>query len=259
MYKVYYLTTDLDLGIPMYVGATKLSLKERLIDHYGSRKRGLNKVNNWKYSRGRGVKIFLLQDNISKENIDKIEQFWIKFWKDINPDLRNSNKIMRYSHKSEMMITTRLEINKAISKSLDYKKIKVIVLNKDSSFNSEWDSVTNCSKFFKIKEESILDNIKDKRRNTKYIFINKKDYVVGKDYSYKVYKSIPGTISEKCRNAFLDKIRRKCTIENIITKEVIDFNSLSECANYLGLGVSSVVLSVKRNSISKKLFKIKWL
>ncbi len=259
MYKVYYLTSKLDFYIPMYIGATKLSLKDRLKSHF----RELNskyptKKDNWKKSRRKEVEIFLIEENISKELIAEREQFWINYWRKLNDKLTNSNKKILYGIKPEYTFSDRQEINNKIKESIKYRTKSIVVLYKNGNFYKQYNKINECSKELGIKEESIINSAKNIRQNSKFNFIYLSEYDENKDYSYlnKYKRNIPARISEKCRQQNLKVLRTPCYIEDIYTKEKLEFDSYTKCASFLGLKSSTIYSNIKRNSTCLKKYKI---
>lgn len=260
MYKVYYLTSEKDLDEPMYVGATKLSLDKRLIHHYRelSVKTNTHK-DNWKKSRGKSIKICMIEDNITLENIGEREQYWINYYRIINPKLTNSKKDIIYGKKPDYTFLERKAINDKIEKALKFKNKSVVVLHKNNIFFKRYDKIIDCSRDLKIKTESIILSAKNKRQNKKYNFVYEIDYSPEKDYTYlNSYKrQIPAIISEKCRENNLKVLKSSCYIEDIKTGEKLYFDSHTKCAEFLKVRRSTVSSNIKRKSICKKKYYVR--
>jgi hypothetical protein len=251
MYRIYYLTSDKDFNMPMYVGMTKLLLKDRLKNHLSHTKKH-SKINNWKKSVN-NVRICLIEDGIQTfEECSSAELGWINFWKKINPELKNSifYKLSDNPYKNSIE-----NIRKNISEGVRRKRCKdVIVLDLNGNFVGEFPTIKEASLNTKIKEETISLILKNKSKASKLIFIYKDEYVEGLDYSHKVYFAknrnpckIKPVVSENCRN----KRKISCVVKNTITGEVFNFSSQQKACDYFGF--SSSLYS--RNKKSGKLYK----
>lgn len=252
MYKIYYLTSEIDQNIPMYVGMTKLSLRERLKEHL-DHKKGHSRKDCWKLERNKNITIHLIEDNIStfSECIER-ELYWIQYWKDKNPNLKNS---VLYKL-SEHPYTNSIEnIKRNISEGVIAKKCKsIIVLDIKQNFVKEFKTILQASEELKIKDETISKNLRNLTKATKYIFLYKTEYDPNKDYSYKIYNAkerkkslVKPLVSENCRLS----VTKPCIVINIKTNKIYSFNTQEEASKFVGC--SNPLISKYRNT--DKLFK----
>jgi|SRR6478609_799126 len=261
-YKVYYLTSDKDFNIPMYIGATRKTLEERLRNHKSEcylEKKG-NIALNWKKSRRKSLKIYLIQDNISLENIENMEVFWIDFWRKINPNLKNTNKYIRYCIKPEHLLIEKTNLSEKIKKAVAHRNKPIIVLNKDGTFYNEYPSVKSCAKELGYSQLTTISfGAKDKIRTKRFNFVYKSEYDPNKDYSYKNTnkRTVFTKMNKKCWEASAMKRRRRCMIENESGQKT-EFDSLRECSKFLNVVESTVHKKIKLN-IPHKGYKIKYI
>ena len=145
MYKLYYLTSELDNMLPRYIGYTSKSLEERLIGH----------IRDWKYKKckshkvnwigsainsGFEIKIFLIEEVESLEKALILER---KYIEPIFYDLVNS--------------TNGGEASKVFSKEVRDK------LSKKAKEYFQNNKNYNLGRKYKLTEEQ------KKRRNERYI------------------------------------------------------------------------------------------
>jgi len=257
MYRIYYLTSEIDLNIPMYVGMTKLTLKQRLKEHL-DHKKGHSRKDNWKTERNKNITIHLIEDNFStfSECIER-ELYWINYWKTKNPTLKNS---IIYKL-SEHPYTNAIEnIRKNISNGVIAKKCKdVIVLDVNQNFIQEFQTIKSASKILKVKEEIISKNLRNLTKANKFIFIYKDEYDININYDYKVYNakerkkcSIKPIVSEECRQAR----RKSISIININTNENFSFDTQQQACEFLDCDNSLISRCKKTDKLIKNTFKI---
>lgn len=234
MYKVYYLTSDYDLGIPMYIGMTKLTLSKRLKEHL-NHKRKTSKKELWKDERNKNITIHLIQAGISTfSECADIELYWIKYWKKKNPNLKNSLicKLSEHPH------TNRIEnIRRNISEGVIAKRCRdIVALDINQNFIQEYRTIIAASKDLKVKDEIISKNLRNLTKAKKYIFLYKDDYNPNIDYNCKVYnvkerkkRLDKPIVSENCRSA----IRKPTVVINIKTNKVFSFSTQEEVSKFL--------------------------
>jgi hypothetical protein len=239
MYKIYYLTSEEDFNIPMYVGMTKLDLNKRLKQHLVKRN-NRNKNNIWKNKRDHKITIHLIEDNISDfKTCIRSELFWINFWKKINNDLNNSITYMLAEHPYTNSIEN---IKRNISEGVIAKRCKnIVALDKNQKFLKVYRTIKSASLDLKIKEECIIKNLKNISKCTKYIFIYEEEFDETKDYSYKSYiaknRKSPikkAEVSENCRNA----VKKEVKIKNILTNDILTFDTKQKASSFLGFSSS---------------------
>jgi predicted GIY-YIG superfamily endonuclease len=239
MYKIYYLTSEEDFNIPMYVGMTKLDLNKRLKQHLVKRN-NRNKNNIWKNKRDNKISIHLIEDNISDfKTCIRSELFWINFWKKINNDLNNSITYMLAEHPYTNSIEN---IKRNISEGVIAKRCKnIVALDKNQKFLKVYRTIKSASLDLKIKEECIIKNLKNTSKCTKYIFIYEEEFDETKDYSYKSYiaknRKSPikkAEVSENCRNA----VKKEVKIKNILTNDILTFDTKQKASFFLGFSSS---------------------
>jgi len=241
----------------MYVGMTKLSLQERLKEHL-SNSNSRNRKNVWKNERDKQISIHLIQDNIkSFEYCSEIELFWARFWKSINPELKNSifYKLAEHPYKNALE-----NIRRNISEGVISKKCRtILVFEKDMSFVGEFRTIRSAAKTLNKKEEIITKNLKDITKSNRYIFIYKDSYDSEKDYSYKIFNpknrkkpKVCPKVSEKCRKSIL----KPTLIENVNTKEVFYFEKRIDAAKFLNCSESYIKVSLTRNKLIFGTYKV---
>lgn len=249
-YKIYYLTSIYDYNVPMYIGVTKQKLEKRLNVHKCIKFKTVDicKRTNWIKSRNKKITIHLIQTCEKEEEAIKAEQFWINFWKKINENLKNSNKTVLYSKGNSGV--NREEINTKIKNSIIHTRKPVLWVNKNSDIIKEFDSVKEASKFFKVKDETIIKNAKDIRScyKSQVMLVYKNDYVKGKDYSYKlINKRKPNKNKTFLPELAYEKIRKQITVKNLITEEIITYKSYTEFSKIININSSYITFLIKNN------------
>lgn len=256
MYKVYYLTSYYDFGIPMYIGMTKLSLKERLREHI-YHTHGHSKKDAWKNLRNKEITIHLIQDKISNfSKCSNIELSLINFWKNINPELKNSIIYKLSEHPYINMIEN---IRKNISDGVITKRCRsIVVLTLNQEFIQEYKTIRSASTEIGVKEEIITKNLKNLTKAKKYIFLYKDEYNPSRDYSYKIYDAkkrkrpkIKPIVSENCRKSRLKAVK----VIDIKTGIIKMFRSQQEVCNYIGCSSSLITQYKKNGRLIRNTFK----
>lgn len=239
MYRIYYLTSEKDFNIPMYVGMTKLQLNERL-KHHKHKRHNYNKNDKWKKERQNKISIHLIQDNfLTFKDCSKVELFWINFWKSINSDLKNT---ITHELSEHPYINTIENIKRNISEGVIRKKCRnIVALDKNQNILSIYRTIKSASLELHIKEEIITNSLKERTKSNKYIFIYEDDFDKTIDYSYKLYNpktrkkcNIKPIVSISCRNA----VKKQSKIKNILTNEILIFNTQTEASKFLGFSDS---------------------
>lgn len=256
MYKVYYLTSETDFNIPMYVGMTKQTLKKRLKEHLDHRRK-LSKQEIWKRERRKELTIHLIQDNIlTFSECADIELYWIQYWKERNPNLKNS---IIWKLSDHPYINRIENIKRNISEGVIRKKCKsIVVLDLKQNFINEFRTIKEASKEIKVKEEIISKNLKNITKAKKFIFLYKEEYNPDRDYSYKVYDikkrkkcSIKPLVSEKCR----ESVRKSITVINIITNETFYFDTQQKACDFTNCSNALISRYKKNGKVFKSTFK----
>lgn len=255
MYKVYYLTSELDSNIPMYIGMTKLTLKQRLIDHL-NHKKGDSKKDRWKTQRNKSVTINLIEELATFSECIERELYWIQYWKDKNPNLKNS---VLYKFSEHPYINSIENIKRNISEGVIAKKCKsIVVLDVKQNFINEFRTIKQASKEIKVKEGIISKNLKNLTKAKKFIFLYKNEYNPNKDYSYKLYnakerkrKDTKSVISKKCREA----VKKPVSVINIITNESFYFDTQQKACDFVNCSNSLISHYRKNGKLFKNTFK----
>jgi hypothetical protein len=257
MYKIYYLTSDEDFNIPMYIGMTKLSLEDRLKNHLSHLKRASRK-NLWFKTINKKVSIHLMQDSINSfKECTEIELFWINFWEKINPEIKNSIKYKLAEHPyKNSMENIRRNISQGVRKA---KCRTILVFSKNMDLIGEFETIKSASISINTKEEIISKNLKDITKAKKYIFIYKDSYDSKKDYSYKLYfeknrkkPNTPPKVSEKCRISRMKYI----SIQNLKTGEIYSFKSQTDASKFINCSNASISRCVKDNKLILDTYQI---
>lgn len=239
MYKIYYLTSEEDFNIPMYVGMTKLDLNKRLKQHLIKRN-NYNKNNIWKNKRENKITIHLIEENILDfKTCAKSELFWINFWRNINNDLTNSIIYMLSEHP---YINSIKNIKRNISEGVIAKRCKnIVALDKNQKFLKVYRTIKSASLDLKIKEECIIKNLKNITKSKNYIFVYEEEFEKTEDYSYKLYNvknrkrpTKKAEINENCRNS----VKKEVKIKNVLTNEILIFESKQKASSFLGFNSS---------------------
>ena len=258
MYKIYYLTSELDNNQPMYIGMTRLSLDRRLKCHKTDVKRH-NKKCNWIRARDKKITIHLIEDNIETYQKCALKELeYIKTLDIENPNNKNSLKIIIVERVFKKSLK---EIGESISKAIRKGAIKckpIVALNRNNSFVNEYPTIISASKDLKVKEEGIIKILKDKSKGRKFIFVYKSEYDKNVDYSYKAY--FPGIYKRKEKpivsQNYRNKIAKKCKIFNSNTNETLEFDTQQKACDYIGISNSLISRCKKDGKLIKSIYKV---
>jgi len=117
----------------------------------------------------------------------------------------------------------------------DCNRKGVIVLSKNSEFLYKFSSIKEASYFLNMKEETIINNCKNKRKNQKYIFVYDTEYDSSIDYTYKNNIGVPRNIENYIQSSKTAiHYTRQVHMYSLDNKYIRTFNSIRDANNFIG-------------------------
>lgn len=179
-YKIYYLTTEYDKYLPMYVGITSNKLSRRLGAHKSDSKKGNSKVHNWIKNRINQDYEILIE---LFEEVDEEGSFWENFYIDLCKSwglpiknlLYNEYNKYRTNRKGTMSDDAKIKMSKLFKDSKREKshvelsiRNRLVEANKRGYYHSEETkqkiSSAHIGKIVSEKERARLKEIRGNRR-----------------------------------------------------------------------------------------------
>ena len=296
---IYYLCKKGDYENPKYVGQTITSLERRLVNHRCYGKKSQTLLGRWIRSVNFEIEIVLIQECSSREDLDRMEIWWISYLKLFfklknlangghhgnslrgaeNPKARavlqydlEGNFIKEYrtiteasketgigfgkiqncgslervksgggyqwKHKSE---NYPLKIEPLVKKDYTYSNERAIYqFDKKGNFIREWDNRGDAARFLNIDRFNILCALRNKfHYSFNYFWFHKENF--------KIEQLI------ECL-----KLKTIIEIENILTKEKLEFETKLEASLYIGYKHDTTIRNyINNEKLCKNIFKIK--
>lgn len=227
VYGLYNIKTN-----KWYVGST-FDMRDRMIRHKSMLMH--NSHHSQKLQRSfnkygiESFQIFILQmcNGFTIEDLTNTEEFYIKL---LNSKQRGYNMTEDCKDYHRFSLTAE-----QIEKSIESKKIPVVVLTSNGVFFKQYDSVTSAAKDLNSESTNISEACKKNRTVKGYVLVYAKDYDPAKDYTY---RRLPKTKEhiEKIKEKAKQNIRNRKIYEIDNDGNVIDtYNSMRELNIKLGL------------------------
>lgn len=258
MYRIYYLTLEIDNNQPMYIGMTKLSLEKRLKAHKTDVKHH-NKKCNWIRDRNKKITIHIIEDNIHTHEECILKE--LKYIKELDLTNLNNKNSRKFIVKERMYKKSLKEIGQSISIAIRKGAVKckpIVALDKNGKFLEEFPTIIAAKIKLKLKDGTIINSLKERSKSRKFLFVYKDQYDANIDYTYKSYypgvyvRKIKPVISGEC----YERLCKKSKILDLSINKIFEFNTQQKACDFMKINSSFYGRCKKGNKLIKGKFKI---
>jgi hypothetical protein len=203
--------------------------------------------------------MFEILEYCTKDNVLEREQYYIDLLKPIYNIVKIAGSTLGYKHSNETKekmknLNISDEVRKvrleSIAKASEANKVKVLVVNIKTKEMIEYLSMTEAGKALGVKKETIGDAIKNKRVIHKS-FICRLAVAGAENISITEEVKI-ANIKAEIKPGETSKV--KVIVENIKTKERIEYSSMTEAGIAIGVHKTNIGKAIKKKSIVKKTY-----
>ena len=218
--------------------------------------------------------IIIIEECCSNEELNEYEDFWIEYFKYIGADLTNScwggKGTPGYKHKKETLII----LSEKAKQRDKTKRLEIAIKTRKPHIFINGIESKKCAKCKQIKELTFfVKNKKEPRGYSPYCklcfklinkeFREKNPYVkLTSEELKKVYKLRGKRISEslnrpEIKQKFINSCKKSLSVENLNTREIKQYQSLTDFTKEIGGSNSGASLAIKQNR-PYKIYKLKY-
>jgi len=200
--------------------------------------------------------MFEILEYCTRDNVLEREQYYIDLLKPIYNIVKIAGSTLGYKHSNETKekmknLNISDEVRKvrleSIAKASEANKVKVLVVNIKTREVIEYLSMTEAGKGLGVKKETIGNAIKNKRVIQKSFICRLADENISIAEEVKI-----ANIKAEIKPGETSKV--KVIIENIKTKERIEYSSMAEAGIAVGVHKTNIGKAIKKKSIVKKTY-----